>query len=559
MSRSSRPKARGTPPPRPISCWAFSFAPIVSRNTREKKNGDYRGAAAVTIGVSDVEGVRHAAKAREALVEGVEIARDLVNEPANILFPVEFADRAASLSKLGVAIDVLDEKAMAKLGMGALLGVGQGSAHDSRLVVMRWNGAKGKARKSAPIAFIGKGVCFDTGGVSIKPAAGMEDMKGDMAGAACVVGLMHALASRKAKVNAIGAIGLVENMPSGEAMRPGDILTSMSGQTIEVINTDAEGRLVLADVLWYVQDKYKPALMVDLATLDGRDSCRARSGIRGVVLQQRRARQASDGCGRRQRRESLAHAARRGLRQADRFRNSPMSRTAPGAMAGRSPRRSFCSGSSMARPGPISTSPAPGWDRRPAKSISPGVLGGACVCSTGWWPIITKNEREEKAMLWRGAVAVIFLALAGAGAPAFAKSALTGCDAFVDKLRLAASDMQVEFTHSLVVSRAKTDVSVFDITTKVDVDATLTCHGDEFIRFEARIAEPASARAATNFDRFSAAAMRGAMGWDESRSENLMRGMTSDAREYLTLRGSAATSTSRARPKSMRPAASASA
>jgi leucyl aminopeptidase len=236
---------------------------------KKKKNGDSRGAAAVTIGVSDVEGARRAAAAREALAEGVEMARNLVNEPANVLFPVEFADRAASLSKLGVAIDVLDEKAMAKLGMGALLGVGQGSARDSRVVVMRWNGATGKAKKSAPLAFVGKGVCFDTGGVSIKPAAGMEDMKGDMAGAACVVGLMHALASRKAKVNAIGAIGLVENMPSGEAIRPGDILTSMSGQTIEVINTDAEGRLVLADLLWYVQDKYKPALMIDLATLTG--------------------------------------------------------------------------------------------------------------------------------------------------------------------------------------------------------------------------------------------------------------------------------------------------
>ena len=236
---------------------------------KKKKNGDSRGPAAVTIGVGDVEEARRAAMAREALVEGVEMARDLVNEPGNILFPVEFADRAAGLSKLGVTIDVLDEKAMAKLGMGALLGVGQGSARDSRVVVMRWNGAAGKAKKSAPLAFVGKGVCFDTGGISIKPAAGMEDMKGDMAGAACVVGLMHALASRKAKVNAIGAIGLVENMPSGEAIRPGDILTSMSGQTIEVINTDAEGRLVLADLLWYVQDKYKPALMIDLATLTG--------------------------------------------------------------------------------------------------------------------------------------------------------------------------------------------------------------------------------------------------------------------------------------------------
>jgi leucyl aminopeptidase len=236
---------------------------------KKKKEDEKHGPAAVAIGVGDVEGARQAAKARMALVEGVELARDLVNEPPNILFPAEFADRAAALAKLGVEIDVLDEKAMAKLGMGSLLGVGQGSAKESRLVVMHWNGAKGKAKKAAPVAFVGKGVCFDSGGISIKPAASMEDMKGDMAGAACVVGLMHALAARKAKVNAIGAIGLVENMPDGNATRPGDILTSMSGQTIEVINTDAEGRLVLADVLWYVQDKYKPAFIVDLATLTG--------------------------------------------------------------------------------------------------------------------------------------------------------------------------------------------------------------------------------------------------------------------------------------------------
>jgi leucyl aminopeptidase len=239
------------------------------KKKKREKDEETRGAAVVTIGVGDVEGARHAARAREAVVEGVDLARDLVNEPPNVLYPAVFAERAETLAKLGVQVDVLDEKAMARLGMGALLGVGQGSARESRLVVMRWNGARGKTRDAAPIAFIGKGVCFDTGGVSIKSAAGMEDMKGDMAGAACVVGLMHALASRKAKVNAIGAIGLVENMPGGEAMRPGDILTSMSGQTIEVINTDAEGRLVLADVLWYVQDKYKPALMIDLATLTG--------------------------------------------------------------------------------------------------------------------------------------------------------------------------------------------------------------------------------------------------------------------------------------------------
>ena len=194
------------------------------------------------------------------------LARDLVNEPPNVLYPEEFARRAARLSKLGVKVEILDRKAMTKLGMGALLGVAQGSVREARMVVMRWNGGK---TGDKPVAFIGKGVCFDTGGISIKSAGGMEEMKGDMAGAACVVGLMHALAARKAKVNAIGAIGLVENMPDGNAQRPGDIVKSMSGQTIEIINTDAEGRLVLADVLWYVGQKFKPQFMIDLATLTG--------------------------------------------------------------------------------------------------------------------------------------------------------------------------------------------------------------------------------------------------------------------------------------------------
>jgi leucyl aminopeptidase len=203
---------------------------------------------------------------KTGLADGVVLARDLINEPANVLYPGEFARRTSALRKLGVVVEVLDVPAMKKLGMGALLGVGQGSTHDSRLVVMRWNGGK---RGADPIAFIGKGVCFDTGGISIKPAAGMEDMKGDMAGAACVVGLMQALASRKAKANVVGAIGLVENMPDGNAQRPGDIVTTMSGQTIEVINTDAEGRLVLADVLYYVNKRFKPKFMIDLATLTG--------------------------------------------------------------------------------------------------------------------------------------------------------------------------------------------------------------------------------------------------------------------------------------------------
>jgi leucyl aminopeptidase len=205
-------------------------------------------------------------KRRGPLAEGVVIARDLVNEPANVLYPGEFARRAAALNKLGVAVDVLDAAAMRKLGMGALLGVGQGAAHEAKLVVMRWNGGK---RGAAPIAVIGKGVCFDSGGLSIKPAQSMEDMKGDMAGAACVVGLMHALATRKAKVNVVGAIGLVENMLDGKAQRPGDIVKTMSGQTIEIINTDAEGRLVLADVLYYVNKRFKPKIMINLATLTG--------------------------------------------------------------------------------------------------------------------------------------------------------------------------------------------------------------------------------------------------------------------------------------------------
>ena len=200
------------------------------------------------------------------VADGVVWARDLINEPANVLYPGEFARRASGLRKLGVVVEVLDVPAMRKLGMGAILGVGQGSAHEPKVVVMRWNAGK---RGADPIAFIGKGVCFDSGGISIKPAASMEDMKGDMAGAACVVGLIHALAVRKAKVNAVGVIGLVENMPDGKAQRPGDIVTSMSGQTIEIINTDAEGRLVLADMLYYVNKRFKPRFMINLATLTG--------------------------------------------------------------------------------------------------------------------------------------------------------------------------------------------------------------------------------------------------------------------------------------------------
>jgi leucyl aminopeptidase len=234
--------------------------------TKKKDGEDAALRAAVSLAVGDVAAARKAFAPDGHIVDGVIMARELVNEPPNVLFPVEFARRASLLRKVGVGVEILDVKAMTKLGMGALLGVAQGSTQPGRTVIMRWNGGK---QGEAPVAFIGKGVCFDTGGISIKGAAGMEDMKGDMGGAACVVGLMHALAARKAKVNAIGAIGLVENMPDGNAQRPGDIVTSMSGQTIEIINTDAEGRLVLADVLWYVAKKFKPKFMVDLATLTG--------------------------------------------------------------------------------------------------------------------------------------------------------------------------------------------------------------------------------------------------------------------------------------------------
>ncbi len=234
--------------------------------TKKKEDDDKPNAVKVTIGVVDPEAARRAAQSRDAIADGVQLARSLVNEPANVLFPVEFANRAKALEQVGVSVEILDVEAMTKIGMRTLLSVGQGSAHDSRCVIMRWNGGK---PGEPPVAFIGKGVTFDTGGISIKPAAGMEDMKGDMAGAACVTGLMSALAARKAKVNAVGAIGIVENMPGGKATRPGDIVTTLSGQTIEIINTDAEGRLVLADVLWYVQDKFKPKFMVDLATLTG--------------------------------------------------------------------------------------------------------------------------------------------------------------------------------------------------------------------------------------------------------------------------------------------------
>jgi leucyl aminopeptidase len=200
------------------------------------------------------------------VIDGVALTRELVTEPANIIYPESFVARVKeSIGGLGIDVEVLDKAAMEKLGMGALLGVAQGSIREARLLVLKWNGGG----DTAPVAFVGKGVTFDTGGISIKPAAGMEAMKWDMGGAGAVVGAMKALAGRKAKANVVGICGLVENMPGGNAQRPGDVVTTMSGQTVEVINTDAEGRLVLADAIAYVQREFKPAAVIDLATLTG--------------------------------------------------------------------------------------------------------------------------------------------------------------------------------------------------------------------------------------------------------------------------------------------------
>jgi leucyl aminopeptidase len=269
--------AEGHVEPRDIASFALG-AELRGYNFRKYKTKarEKRGEGAETnertlkkiiIHAADPKAAARAFQPANAIANGVALARDLVNEPANVLGPAEFASRAKALTKLGVRVEVVGPSALRKLGMNALLAVGQGSARPSHMVVMQWKGAGAKGGE--PVAIVGKGVTFDTGGISLKPAAGMEEMKGDMAGAACVVGLMQELAARKAKVNAVGVIGLVENMPSGTAQRPGDVVTAMSGQTIEVLNTDAEGRMVLADCLWYVQNRFKPKAVINLATLTG--------------------------------------------------------------------------------------------------------------------------------------------------------------------------------------------------------------------------------------------------------------------------------------------------
>lgn len=223
----------------------------------------------LVIATAHPNAARSAFERHRATADAVFFTRDLVSEPANVLFPESYAERIKErLTPLGVTVEVLGESKLAKLGMGALLGVGQGSDRETQLVVMQYSGTQ-KSKSKRPVAFVGKGVTFDTGGISLKPGPGMEDMKWDMAGSAAVVGTIAALAGRKAKVNAVGVVALVENMPDGRAQRPGDIVKSMSGQTIEVLNTDAEGRLALADALYYTIDRFKPQAVVDLATLTG--------------------------------------------------------------------------------------------------------------------------------------------------------------------------------------------------------------------------------------------------------------------------------------------------
>ena len=246
----------------------YEFRKYLTKRPSEEDNGNAPDSLQkLVVHCADPDKARAAYVRYAAVANGVITARDLVNEPANALGPVEFADRVKELEASGLEIEILDADQLAELKMGALLAVAQGSVRPARVAIMQWHGAKSKRAK--PLCFIGKGVVFDTGGISIKPAAGMEDMKGDMGGAAAVVGTMQALAERKANVNVIGIIGLVENMPSGTATRPGDIVRAHSGQTVEILNTDAEGRLVLVDLISYVQERFKPRLMIDLATLTG--------------------------------------------------------------------------------------------------------------------------------------------------------------------------------------------------------------------------------------------------------------------------------------------------
>lgn len=243
-----------------LKSWSFE------KYHTKKKQSDLCAVKNISMMVDDCKQAKNSYSDLKAITQGVFLTRDLVTEPANVVYPESLAAEAEALKDMGVKVEVLGKKEMKALGMNALLGVGLGSARESQLIVMQWNGGE---KSDAPVALVGKGVTFDTGGISIKPSLDMDEMKGDMAGAGALVGLMKALAGRKAKANVVCVVGAVENMPDGKAQRPGDVVESMSGQTIEILNTDAEGRLVLADALWYTQERFKPKMMVDIATLTG--------------------------------------------------------------------------------------------------------------------------------------------------------------------------------------------------------------------------------------------------------------------------------------------------
>ncbi len=243
-----------------LKSWSFD------KYHTKKKPKDFCQIKSITILSPHKKAIDPQFSALEEIAKGVFLTREVVSEPPNVLYPESMAERAKELEKLGVKVEILGEAELKKLGLNALVGVGQGSDRESKLIVLQWTGGN---KDDAPLAFVGKGVTFDTGGISIKPSQDMDDMKWDMAGSGAVLGLIKALAGRKAKVNAVGVLGMAENMPDGNAQRPGDIVTSMSGQTIEILNTDAEGRLVLADALWYTQDRFQPKTMINLATLTG--------------------------------------------------------------------------------------------------------------------------------------------------------------------------------------------------------------------------------------------------------------------------------------------------
>jgi leucyl aminopeptidase len=333
--------------------------------------------------VTDIAAARKSFAPLDRIADAVYLTRDVVSEPPNVIYPESLAERCKHLTAVGLKVEVLDEKQMAKLGMGALLGVGQGSAKPPRIVVMRWDGAP-RAKDKRPIAFCGKGVTFDTGGISIKPAAGMEDMKWDMAGSGTVIGLMQALAARRAKVNAVGVVGLVENMPGGNAQRPSDIVRSMSGRTIEVLNTDAEGRLVLADVCWYTQDRFKPKAMIDLATLTGAVVVALGHEYAGLFANNE---ELATGCSPRARRPASCCGACRS-RKPTTATSIPTPRTSRTSARRVLPARpsvpSSSSASSTTCRGRISTSPASPGARRTTPSRPRAPRRSACACSTAW-------------------------------------------------------------------------------------------------------------------------------------------------------------------------------